>query len=268
MKRALGSKKSNEKVIEIDVRKLIYALLLLVMCGLLIFSIVRFTKGFMKISVFEITGDSPYESEEIINASGLKRGDKLYDINEEEIIHSIKLNCPYVNNVSVKSKFPNKIKINVDCFSAAYYVEIFGDYYALDSNMRVLEETADNTKFLNAKIPKLCIPNIKSALVGSELTYGESEAEIKFVEEFLGVLRSSTFTSRLTLVDIDNRFEIYVQVDGNINVYMGNTEKSKEKLKAVEAALEDPRLKNCISAEIDVSNPNSFSISPVIDYTE
>ena len=268
MRRAEKRNKSEEKVIEIDVRKLIYALLLLIMCGLIIFCAIRFTRGFMKISVFEITGDSPYESEEIINASGLKRGDKLYDIDKEAVIYSIKLKCPYVNNVKVESKFPNKLKINVDSFSAAYYVEIFGDYYALDSNMRVLEETADNTKFKNARIPMLCIPNIKTALVGSELIYGETEAEIKFVEEFLSVLRSSSFTSRLTLVDIDNRFEIYVQVDGNINVYMGNADKTKEKLKAVETALSDPRLENCISAEIDVSNPNSFSVSPVIDYNK
>ena len=268
MRRAENRNKSDEKVIEIDVRKLIYALLLLVMCGLLIFSIIRFIKGFMKISVFEITGDSPYESEEIINASGLKKGDKLYSIDEDKVVHDIKLKCPYVKNVRIESKFPNRIKINVDSFSAAYYVEIFGDYYALDINMRVLEETSDNTKFVNANIPRLCIPNIKTAIVGSELIYGENEAEIKFVDEILSVLRSTTFTSRLTLVDINNRFDIKVQVDGNINVDMGNSEKSKEKLKAVETALADPRLENCISAKIDVSNPNSFSVKPVIDYNE
>ena len=179
MRHTAKKEKRDEKVIEIDVRKLIYALLLLLMCGLLIFTIVRFIKGLMKISVFEITGDSPYESEEIINASGLKKGDKLYDIDEDKVIHDIKLKCPYVNNVKVESKFPNRLKINVDSFAAAYYVEIFEDYYALDANMRVLEEISDNTKFVNAKIPKLCIPNIKTAIVGSELTYGENEAEIR-----------------------------------------------------------------------------------------
>lgn len=268
MKRTAKKEKREEKVIEIDTRKLICALLLLVMCGLIIFGVIRFIKGFMKISVFEITGDYPYENEEIINATGLKKGDKLYDIDKEKIIHSIKLKCPYVNNVKIESKFPNKIKINVDSFFAEYYIEIFGDYYAIDANMRVLEETADNTKFINSKVPKLCIPNIKTAVVGSELIYGENELEIKFVEEFLSVLRMSMFTSRLTLVDIDNRFEIYIQVDGKIDVYMGNSEKTKEKLAAIETALADPRLKKCISAKIDVSDPKSFSVAPVMDYSE
>lgn len=267
MRRTAKKDKRDEKVIEIDTKKLICAFLLLVMCGLIIFGLIRFIKSFMKISVFEITGDYPYESEEIINASGLKKGDKLYDIDEEKIINTIKLKCPYVKNVKVESKFPNRIKFNIESFFAAYYVEIFGDYYAIDANMRVLEETSDNTKFINLKVPKLCIPNIKTAIVGSELIYGADESEIKFTEEFLSVLRMSTFTSRLTLVDIDNRFEIYVQVDGKIDVYMGNSEKAKEKLKAVETALADPRLERCISAKIDVSNPNSFSVAPVIDYS-
>ena len=89
MRRTAKKDKRDEKVIEIDTKKLICAFLLLVMCGLIIFGLIRFIKSFMKISVFEITGDYPYESEEIINASGLKKGDKLYDIDEEKIINTI-----------------------------------------------------------------------------------------------------------------------------------------------------------------------------------
>ena len=39
-------------------------------------------------------------------------------------------------------------------------------------------------------------------------------------------------------------------------------------MKAVETALKDPRLENCISAEIDASDPSAISVRPVIDYRE
>ena len=77
----------------------------------------------------------------------------------------------------------------------------------------------------------------------------------------------TTFKSRLTLVDIEHRFEIYIQVDGKINVYLGNTGNAASKLDAVETALEDKRLENWIGAEINASDPSTVYIRPTeIDY--
>ena len=265
MRRAKGGSAKPEKVITIDVRKLVWALMLLFICVLIIIGIVRFIKGFMRVSVFEITGDSPYENEEIINASGIKRGERLYELDKEQIAADIKRKCPYVNNITVETKFPNKLKIDVDSFAASWYVEILGDYYALDGNLRVLEESASEQKFINAGIAKLTLPSIKSAIVGTTLIYGD-DIELDFTEDFLEMLRTTLFASRLTLVDIDNRFDIYVQVDGNINVYMGNGDKARDKLNAVERALKDKKLENCVSAEIDVSDPAAVSVRPVLSY--
>ena len=241
-----------EKVIEIDLMKLIRALIVLVMCVLLVISSISFVKGVLRVSRFEITGDSPYEREEIINASGIRPGDKLYGIDPESVEKNIRARCPYIQKVTVKSRFPNKVKIDVTSQTASWYIEIEGDYYALDADLKVLEETVDNKKFI----------------VGTELVFGDNDSEVRFADEFMRMAKLTTFKSRLTLVDIENRFEIYIQVDGKVNVYMGNTENASVKLKAVETALKDPRLDDCISAEIDASDPSAISVRPVIDYGE
>ena len=255
-----------EKIIELDLMKLITAIIVLIMCALTILAAVRFVRGLMRVSAFEVTGDSPYEREEIINASGIKSGDKLYGIDAETVEKNIKARCPYVQSVTVKSRFPNKVKIDVTSQTASWYIEIAGDYYALDAELKVLEETSDNKKFISGGIPNLTLPNVKSAVVGTELVFGDDETEVRFADEFMSMVKLTTFKSRLTLVDIDNRFEIYIQVDGNVNVYMGNTENSAAKLKSVETALNDPRLENCISAEIDASDPSAISVRPVFNY--
>ena len=255
-----------EKVIEIDVMKLITALIVLVMSALLIFSAIRFVRGVLKVSKFDVTGDSPYEREEIINASGIRPGDKLYGIDAESVEKNIRARCPYIQKVAVKSRFPNKVKIDVTSQTASWYIEIEGDYYALDADLKVLEETADNQKFISGGIPRLTLPNVKSAVVGSELIFGDNDTEVRFADEFMRMVKLTTFKSRLTLVDIENRFEIYIQVDSKVNVYMGSTENASVKLKAVETALKDPRLANCISAEIDASDPSAISVRPVLDY--
>lgn len=258
----------TERTIEIDKTKIISAIIILVMCVLVIIGIVRIVRSFMTVSAFDVTGDSPYETEDIVNASGIRPGDKLYGIDRKEAERRIMALCPYVSEVEIKSRFPNVVEIRVASLTASWYVDFAGDYYALDSELRVLEETTDNQKFINGGIPRLTLPNIKSAVVGSTLIFGDSETEIKYANEFMNMVKQTSFKSRLTLVDIDQRFEIYIQVDGVFNVYMGDSTDTKGKLEAVEKALASDKLENCISAEIYVADLSAVFIDAEYDYGE
>ncbi len=258
---------SQEKTIEIDIIRLVSAILIIIMLVLTVVSVISFVRSFMKVSVIEVLGDHPYDERDIITASGIKYGDKLYGIDTEQIKKNIKTYCPYIEDIEVDSRFPNKVQISVSQYSASWYIEIFGDYYALNADLRVLEETTDNQKFINGGIPKLSLPNVRSAVVGTTLVYGDNDTEVRFAEEFMNMIKSTTFKSQISLVDIENRFDIYIQVGGAINVYMGNTSGTKAKLDAVETALKDPKLEGCISAEIDVSNPSTVYVRPVYDYS-
>lgn len=254
--------RQGEKTLEIDVMTLISVAIVIVMLAFAIFGLIRLTKSFMRVSVIEVRGDSPYEQEDIIRASGIRMKDKLYGVDDETVERKIKAYCPYISEVDIETKFPNRIRINVESLAASFYVEIFEDFYALDADLRVLEETPDNQKFIAAGIPKLTLPNISSTVVGSTLIYGKNEQEVKYAEEFMSAVKGTTFKSRLTLVDIDEQFDIYIQVDGTINVYMGSIKDADVKLDAVERALSDPKLEGCTGAEIDVSNPQMLSVRP------
>ncbi|MBE6596367.1 MAG: FtsQ-type POTRA domain-containing protein [Ruminococcaceae bacterium] len=258
--------KKTEKVIEVNITRFVGALFILLMATLLTVGIVLFVRGILTVSEYDVTGDSPYDREEIISASGIRPGDKLYDIDAELAAENIMRECPYINKVEIDSRFPNTVKIDVSSLTASWYVEIAGDFYALDADLRVLEEVSDNSKFVSGSIPKLTLPNIKSAIVGETLIFGDDEAEIRFANEFMSMVKQTSFKSRLTLVDIENRFEIYINVDGKVNVYMGSTADAEAKLDAVEKALGDERLSRCVSAEIDASNPSAVYIRPIFSY--
>ncbi len=263
MRRASGK---GEKVIEVNITRFVGAIFLVIMALLLVIGVVLFVRGLMTVSEYDITGDSPYDAEVIISASGIRPGDKLYSIDKQAAAERIMRQCPYIHKVEIDSRFPNTVKIDVSSLTASWYVEIAGDFYALDAELRVLEEVSDNSKFVKGNIPKLTLPNIKSAIVGQVLSFGENEAEIRFANEFMDMVKQTTFKSRLTLVDIENRFEIYINVDGMVNVYMGSTVDAQAKLNAVEKALGDSRLVNCVSAEIDASDPSAVYIRPTFSY--
>ncbi len=254
----------KEITIEIDPVKIISAAATVLMCVLFIFCAALYIRQFMKISKFEVSGDCPYEKEVLVNASGLKYGEKLYSVNSSEVEKKMLAECPYLESVKIESKFPNKIKFTVECVRACWYVEISGDYYALDEKMRVLEETYSNSKFISGGVTKLTLPDIKSAMVGSTLVYGDESVAYKAYDDLMTVLRTSVLKSRITLADIDNRLEIYLEVDGKYKVYMGNNSNTEAKLSVLMSVLESDTLNNCVSAEIDVSDPSkTVSVRPV-----
>lgn len=260
--------KRRGKTVEIDTRSLIIFVSLVLGISLAIIGGVNIVKSFMTVSEFEITGYSPYEDEEILNVCGVRRGDKLYSVDAEAAAQSIIKKCPYIYEVKVETKFPDTLIFDVKSRIAAWYVELGGDFYALDSELFVLEETYNEQKFIDGKVTKLTLPHIKTAIVGETLTFGEGDSEIKFTNDLMRLINSTTFKSRITSADLSTRFEIRIVVDGKIDVYMGSFSDAETKLEAVERALGEEELSDCISAEIDVSDPSSIYVKPTYDYGE
>ena len=257
---------SRERSISLDINKITAYAIVIIAIAFALISVILVVRSFMRVSEIEVTGYSSYSSEDIISASGIKMGDKLYSVDKAEVVKNIMRECSYVSSVNVKFRFPNTVSIDLECYTAVWYVEIEGDFYSLDADLRVLEETVNEKKYINGKITKLTLPNISSAVVGSELTFGLNDKEREFSYDFMEKLKRMSFKSRLSLVDIDNRFDINIGVDGTIDVYLGDGAEMEDKLKAVEKALASEKLVGCISAEIYAADPKAIYIKPVYDY--
>ena len=235
----------------------------ILMGGLLLFGALRFAFSFLPVSHYDILGDYSYDNEEIIGACGVRKGDKLYDVNCKDAERLLLEKCPYLESAQVERRFPNTLRIVLSEKRASWYVELLGNYYALDAELNVMESVSQNVKFVNGGIPCLTLPHLKKAMVGEPLQFGEDEAEIRYATELMKQVTSTRFKSRLTVLDIENRFAIRIQVDGKYNVYVGTSENISLKLSAVEKALAKvEQEKDCIGAEIDVSDPSSISVRP------
>ena len=138
-----------------------------------------------------------------------------------------------------------------------------GDYYALDSDFLVIDETTDRERFINGGVPELVLPNLKSLISGELPEFGADETEIRKALELIAAIQSSTLKSRLTLVDMESRFDVNIVVDGKYNVYMGDISNVEEKLTAIEKILKSDKLKNYVGADIDASIPETISVKPI-----
>ena len=158
----MRSKKAPRYEIEIDVRAFLLLLVTVLMCAIFVFTAFLFIRSFFGIRHFEVMGGELYEYTDIVNASSLKRGDKLYAIDKKAVEARIMDECPYIESVKITAKFPNKVKFSVVEKIASWYIDIAGDYYILDPNMNVVTETSLKEKVVSLGACELALPNIKS----------------------------------------------------------------------------------------------------------
>ncbi|MBO4446410.1 MAG: FtsQ-type POTRA domain-containing protein, partial [Clostridia bacterium] len=88
----------------------------------------------------EIRGYSIYSDEQILSVSGVKTGDNLFLINRDKVREHITQKLPYIGDVSVKLKLPNKIIITVYETSALCAVHSGDSYILLNENGKVLSK--------------------------------------------------------------------------------------------------------------------------------
>ncbi len=247
------NKKENQAI----VRKVLLIALTVLLCVLALISGFFTIRRFMKVRSFQVVGISRYEAEELIGASGVKLGDRLYAVDEKAVEERMIQSCPYLESVRVEQKLPNKLRIIVTEKTPRWYLEIAGSKYALDNDLVVLTQTVKTDG-----MTKLILPDVKSALYGELPTFGDSETTVRKTLEVISAVRESSFRSRLTEVDLSSRWDIRLVVDGRFFVSMGDMTDLEAKLRAVEEILKSDRLAGSAGGEIDVSVPDNIAVRP------
>ena len=236
------------------------------MCAFACVSLFLFIRTFLPVKRFELSGVTQYERAEMIALSEIREGDKLYSVDLEAAERRLLEKCPYLETVEVDRVFPDKIVFKVTEKTPHWYIEVSGDYYALDGDFVVIEETVNRQKFINAGVPKIVLPSLRKVVCAETPEFGADENEVAKAMELVAAIQTTSFKARLTLVDMESRFDVNIVVEDRYFVYLGDTSNIKEKLKAVESILASEGFEEYSGAEIDASNPATVSVKPVYSY--
>lgn len=190
----------------------IFYYLLIGILLVLIFVILANTVLF-KCSSFEVEGTERYTAEQIIEKSGLKTGDSLLSIDETAAERAIVEALPYIDTADVSKSFPTKIKISVTEAERWYQVEHEGSSYIVSRLGKIIEQGSD------AKLPKIIGFEAAEPYVGGTLT-SSVEAKTTLASEVLSAAENAGL-KKITSIDITDRFEITVLVDGRITLQLG-----------------------------------------------
>ena len=121
---------------------------------------------------------------------------------------------------------------------SGWYIQVGENFYGLDYDLRILNETYLEDEFIERGLTKLTLPELESGIVG-ELPNFASEDEQLLTEtlEIVEAFRSHEIKSRLTGLDISNRFEIKLEIDNAYEVYFGDMTSFDIKIKALTEVL-------------------------------
>ena len=130
-----------------------------------------------------------------------------------------------------------------------------------------IEETVNRQKLIDLGVPQLILPELRSLILGQIPEFGDkndkNRTDVVKSLELIAAIRSTNSKSRMTLVDVESRFDVNIVIDGKYKVYMGDVSNVEEKLKAVEKILKSDQLKGYAGAEIDASIPATISVRPI-----
>ena len=228
--------------------------LLALICLALVFS------RFIGVGEFEIKGETDYRLSELISKSGIRTGDMMSSVNERKAEKILLEKCPYLKSVEVKKKFPNKICFVVEERVLGWYLEVSEDYYALDYDLLVLLETYDEESLKERGLTRLVLPEIESAICDRLPEFGHGDEQL--IRETLKIIdsfRTSGIKERLTYLDLSNRFEIKLTIDGEFDVKLGDMRDIETKLATVTETIEKALASGFVGGEINMITPTTCS---------
>ena len=235
-------KESSGKLRRVLLSKQFCITVMVIMTLLALFCLVKVILGFMPIKHFTVKGETHYDISEIISASGVRSGDKLYKIDEKEAEQKLVKGCPYIKTVKIKQVFPTTLCFVIEEQEPGWYVQVGKDFYGLDYDMKVLLESYIEQDFIDHELTKLVLPELEEVIVGELPHFASGDEQLK--KETLKIIdafRTHEIKERLTGLDLSNRFEIKLEVDNSYEIYFGDMKNFDIKMQFLTEVLKESK---------------------------
>ncbi|MDY4077370.1 MAG: FtsQ-type POTRA domain-containing protein [Clostridium sp.] len=173
-----------------------------------------------------LEGDNLITGKYVQEKAETLKGLNIIYIDKESIIKDFKRN-PYVEELTIKRVYPNKLKINVKEAKGLYYVNKDESYYIISSNMILLEEV-DSIE--DKKLIELRGIDIENLSLGDKVS--KQKKIEKIAEDFYDmeqVIEENGEEFSITAVDLSNMSNLKAYI-GNIEIFLGTYENVFKKM--------------------------------------
>lgn len=207
---------------------------------------------FFKIQLIQVSGNSKYSAQEIIDASGIEAGENLLTFGKSKAIGRILAQLPYVGDVQMGIKLPNTVNIDIVELKASYVLQDGeGKWWVSDPTGELLEEVDEKTAEQYPKIKGLVLDQPAS---GTKLAFKDDETPDPTGEEenvngtvkersdaamtIMQILSESDKSGDVTEIDVTNLYNMQVWYGDKYQVLLSGPTDLSYKIRYMVQAVE------------------------------
>lgn len=226
----------------------------IVICAALIFAI----SVFFRISNIEVSGAEHYSAEEIIEASGIKKGANLVTVNCRSAASRVTSELIYAGRVEIKRKMPNTVVITVNESDTVACVDTDKGLWLIDNYGRLLETVTEGKKEDYIEVIGISAVSPKA---GTEMSVAaEDKSKVTYLKEILLALLNTDIMKDVSYIDVSNTANAQIDYLGRFKVKLGRNENTEYKLGLLKSAVSE--LKETETGSFDLSENKKAGFIP------
>lgn len=170
-----------------------------------------------KTQVYEVTGNTKYTEQELIEACGIKEGENIFLAPKGPAEKRIKDKFPYIEDVDVGFNIPDTITIGVVEAVEGYFVKLSNnDYLVISTKGRILDRVTDTSGY---DLPIFIGPQLESGEIGDYVSY-EDDTVVTIIEEITQTFADNGYQG-ITEIDATNTADVSFTYQNRIKVKLG-----------------------------------------------
>ena len=215
---------------------------------------------------------------EIIEAAELSEGDSIFLRSSWDIKRTIRKNLPLADEIKVTKTLTGRVKIKITFNDVKYYTKVDGVYYAIDSELRVLDSNESGAKYSAYGAVYVRLPETRPLEIGKKIVFydtveetdteGETLYEVAkvkyydYVISLLSKLEESGFWEQADAVALDEKYDVTLIYAQKYKIRFGSVTDLDSKFRVLFGILDEGSTQYADKAEIDLTNPSAAIARP------
>ncbi len=195
---------------------------------------------FFGLKKVEIRGNSRYTEKQILDACGFSPSDNLFGVNLKKAEKNIIKKYPYISKVTFKRVLPSTLVIKVKEDAPSYCAEIYGDYFLLSEDLRIISkhDIYEDIQVLDMPVIYLKLPQVERAVQGERIVF-DKDSNYDHLIEFLTELKTQDIYKKTDCIDASDRYHLVLYTDGSkYRIDIGTMDNLDTKIKFVKKVIE------------------------------
>lgn len=221
----LKKKKKINRIIKVII-------LLAIIVGGICFALIS---PLFNIQEIQVTGNEKINSDTVVSLSELSKEQNLFKFSKTKVRNQIKTN-PYIENVTIKRKIPNKVELIVEERKQTFNVEFLNGYAYINNQgyiLEISEQKADLPVITGISTPQ---EDIKA---GNRLN-DEDLDKLEVAIQIMSIAKEYEIDTKISGIDITDKTNYIITMENEKKtIYLGNESNLNSKMIYIPAILNE-----------------------------